>query len=99
MESCKKIDPSPIETMALKKVKIKEVKRFCEWYVLESAGMISFRECVKSCYIAYIDRALYVLPVGRQDFSSVNPEFRIIEGRITEVLLYVKFHLPHYCQV
>ena len=46
-----------------------------------------FRECVKSFNIA-LDCALYVLPVGRQDFGSVNPEFRIIEGRITEVLLY-----------
>ena len=34
-----------------------------------------------------LDRALYVLPVGRQDFGSVYPEIRIIEGQIIEVLL------------
>ena len=33
-----------------------------------------------------LDRALYVLPAGRQDFGSANLEIRIIEGRITEVL-------------
>ena len=32
---------------------------------------------------------LYVLPVGRQDFGSVNPEIQIIEGQIIEVLLYI----------
>ena len=37
-----------------------------------------------------LDRALYVLPVGRQDFGSVNPEIQITEGQIIEVLLY--FH-------
>ena len=35
-----------------------------------------------------LDGSLYALPVGRQDFGSVNPEIRIIEGRIIEVLLY-----------
>ena len=37
-----------------------------------------------------LDRALYVLPVGRQDFGLVNPEIQIIEGRIIEVLLYIE---------
>ena len=32
-----------------------------------------------------LDRVLYV---GRHHFGSVNPEIRIIEGRIIEVLLY-----------
>ena len=35
-----------------------------------------------------LDHSLYVLPVGRQDFGPVNPEIRIIEGRMIEVLLY-----------
>ena len=34
-----------------------------------------------------VDRA-FKLNVGRQGFGSVNPEIRIIEGRISEVLLY-----------
>ena len=34
-----------------------------------------------------VDRA-FKLNVGRQGFESVNPEIRIIEGRISEVLLY-----------
>ena len=40
-----------------------------------------------------LDRALYVSPVGRQHFGSVYLEIRIIEGRITEVLLYL--HTPN----
>ena len=41
-----------------------------------------------------VDRA-FKLNVGRQGFGSVNPEIRIIEGRISEVLLYsqITFHL------
>ena len=35
-----------------------------------------------------VDRA-FKLNVGRQGFGSVNPEIRIIEGRISEVLLYL----------
>ena len=35
-----------------------------------------------------VDRAFKV-NVGRQGFGSVNPEIRIIEGRIVEVLLYI----------
>ena len=35
-----------------------------------------------------VDRA-FKLNVGRQGFGSVNPEIRIIEGRISEVLLYI----------
>ena len=34
-----------------------------------------------------VDRA-FKLNVGRQGFGSVNPEIRIIEGRISEFLLY-----------
>ena len=34
-----------------------------------------------------LDRALYVLHVGGHDLGSVNPEFWIIEGQISEVLL------------
>ena len=34
------------------------------------------------------DRA-FKLNVARQGFGSVNPEIRIIEGRIIEVLLYI----------
>ena len=41
-----------------------------------------------------LDRALYV---GRHDFGSVNPEIRIIEGRITEVLLYIKSKSKYHC--
>ena len=36
-----------------------------------------------------VDRA-FKLNVGRQGFGSVNPEIRIIEGRISEVLLYYR---------
>ena len=35
-----------------------------------------------------VDRA-FKLNVGRQGFGLVNPEIRIIEGRISEVLLYL----------
>ena len=49
------------------------------------------RECVNSCNIAHARRSLYVLPVGRQDFSLVYPEIRIIEGQIIEVLLHKEF--------
>ena len=35
------------------------------------------------------DGSLYVLSVGRQVFGLVNPDIRIIENRIIEVLLYV----------
>ena len=38
-----------------------------------------------------VDHA-FKLNVGRQGFGSVNPEIRIIEGRISEVLLYMLFH-------
>ena len=37
-----------------------------------------------------LDCALYV---GRHDFGSVNPEIRIIEGRIIEVLLYLNKYI------
>ena len=37
-----------------------------------------------------VDHA-FKLNVGRQGFGSVNPEIRIIEGRIIEVLLYYTF--------
>ena len=63
-------------------IKIKEVRRFCGRYVLQSKRINGFRECVKSCNIT-LDRALYVPPVGRQDFGLVYPEIQIIEGRIT----------------
>ena len=33
----------------------------------------------------------FKLNVGRKGFGSVNPEIRIIEGRIIEVLLYILF--------
>ena len=36
-----------------------------------------------------VDRA-FKLNVGRQGFGSVNPEIRIIEGRIIEVLLNIE---------
>ena len=36
-----------------------------------------------------VDHA-FKLNVGRQGFGSVNPEIRIIEGRIIEVLLYIE---------
>ena len=36
-----------------------------------------------------VDRA-FKLNVGRQGFGSVNPEIWIIEGRIIEVLLYMR---------
>ena len=36
-----------------------------------------------------VDRA-FKLNVGRQGFGSVNPEIRIIEGRISEGLLYYR---------
>ena len=67
-------------------LKIKEVRLFCEWYILESIGMISFRECVKSCCIAHARPCSICTASREQDFGLVNPEFRIIEGRITEVL-------------
>ena len=37
---------------------------------------------------------LYVLLGGKQNFGSVNLEIRIIEGRITEVLLYFEYNPP-----
>ena len=48
-------------------------------------------ETVKNLVLSLmLDRVLYV---GRHDFGLVNLEIRIIEGRITEVLLYISFHL------
>ena len=38
-----------------------------------------------------VDGALYV---GRHDFGSVNPEIRIIESRIIEVLQYFDYRCP-----
>ena len=38
--------------------------------------------------------------IGGHNFGSVNPEFRIIEGRITEVLLYLELHLKQeFCRM
>ena len=36
-----------------------------------------------------------VLYVGRHDFGPVNPEIRIAEGRITEILLYQLSNMNH----
>ena len=44
-----------------------------------------------------LECALYVLPVGRQDFGLVNPEVQIIEGQIIEVLLYIEGYFPMKC--
>ena len=44
-----------------------------------------------------LDRALYVLPVVRQEFGSVNSEFQIIEGQITEFLMYfLIIYMPRF---
>ena len=48
-------------------------------------------ETVKNLVLSLtLDRVLYV---GRHDFGSVNPEIRIMEGRITEVLLYFSHYV------
>ena len=46
-----------------------------------------------------LDRALYV---GRHHFGSVNPEIRMIEGQISEVLLYIVIYVgtvPVHCLI
>ena len=43
----------------------------------------------KILLLLMLDHALHVLPVGRQDFGSVNLEIRMIEGQMIEVLLYL----------
>ena len=55
-----------------------------------------FRECDKNPLIwLMLNCALYVLPVRRQDFGSVNPEIRIIGRPIIEVLLYFIWTFCH----
>ena len=49
------------------------------------------------CKILYYRSCLTVHYIGRHDFGSVNPEIRIIEGRISEVLLY--FYLKYYADL
>ena len=47
---CNWINPSPIVTMV---IKMKGVRRLCEWYVLQSTTIHHLRDCVKSCIIAH----------------------------------------------
>ena len=47
---CNWINPSPIVTMV---IKMKEVRRLCEWYVLQSTAIHRFRDRVKSCIITH----------------------------------------------
>ena len=48
--------------------------------------MNSYRDFENPVLSLTLDGAL--IDVGRHDYGSVNPEIRIIEGRIIEVLLY-----------
>ena len=49
--------------------------------------LMVFRECVKPVISLTLDCSVYALPVGRQDFSSINLEIQITEGQIIEGLL------------
>ena len=68
---------------------VKAVRCFCGQYVLINTRFNSYPECVKSCIITCARPCIiYKIQVsGRYSFCSVNPEFRMIEGQIIEVLL------------